>query len=119
MKALILAVTLFSSVAAMANPFYDCDVAIDGYITKNLNDLDVVYGQSVSIAVAEHHILHLSIKSTGRSNRMPRNRLAFAVEGHKQIMNSNALEFDGLPSFLNLSKEGGDLFVDVNCELKD
>lgn len=118
MKSLLVAMTFVLSTAAFANDKYSCSLKIDGYLSASVTDIEVEYGLGgVSLALDENHIIELDIKSTGRSNRMPRNRIAYAVMFDNKVMNRHSVEFDGLPLELGLTKDSGDLDVKINCTL--
>lgn len=121
MKSLILGMSLLISGSSFAHVTYKCDVKIDGYVTSSVEGIELTLGKSgVQIKINEYHELYMDLGSTGRSNTMPKTRLAYALVAHgTQTINSNAVAFEGLPQGLTMSLDQGDVQIDVNCTLQD
>lgn len=120
MKSFLFGLMLVLTGSSFANVAYNCDVKVDGYITTKMEGIELVYGQpGVTLTLNDHTVLEFDFKSSGRSNKMPTHRLAWAVVAHgDKIIQRNAYEFETLPNKLVLQKDSGDLDIRLECEQK-
>lgn len=115
MKTYLATLFLTFSTSVLAQDFYLCDFKMNGQVIDSLKSFGILYGRDYSVDLEDGSQLFFSFKSTGRSNKMPRNRLAFVlIKGETEISRAERI-YDILEERISVENMKSEPAISVEC----